>query len=62
MHYFVAHPDYPLSALSEMMKAVFSAIPQLYFVILLVKIDIKLEPALESVFTKVQCFSSSGGI
>jgi len=61
MHYFVAHPDFPLSALTEMMRAVFSSIPQLYFVILLVKIDINLEPALESMFTKVQCFSSSGG-
>ena len=62
MHYFVSHPDFSLSASSEIIRAVFSAIPELFFVFLLVKIDSNLEPALESIFTEVQCLHSSEGM
>ena len=58
MHYFAGHGDYGEHSALEITRAVFNAVPEIHFILLLAKIDATLEPALEKVFTAVHTFKS----
>ncbi|XP_033873801.3 cilia- and flagella-associated protein 61 [Acipenser ruthenus] len=50
MHLFVALPDYYIGGAKEIIRTVFNAVPELYYIFLFVPNSAQLDPALEAIF------------
>ncbi|XP_043913017.1 cilia- and flagella-associated protein 61 [Protopterus annectens] len=59
MHLFVAITDVAVRSIKELIRTVFTAAPELHFILLFTLQGIDLEPALEEVFKPLKCLKSS---